>query len=179
MWIEWMRMFLVEVTAENLQAPTRSQSLTLLVDTGATYTTLTPFNGSMARANQSTLKPDPKFPQISGLHSGKSETASALEGGHNPGSGPRRSGFFLDLRRSHGPKWDSLSSLPGERHAMNLEEKIQSIPENERLAAAIYALNTVLIARGIVTREELEEGLDSWLRRKELLREKATVSSQA
>ena len=62
---------------------------------------------------------------------------------------------------------------------MNLEEKIQSIPENERLAAAIYALNTVLIARGIVTREELEEGLDSWLRRKELLREKATISSQA
>ena len=62
---------------------------------------------------------------------------------------------------------------------MNLEEKIQSIPENERLAAAVYALNTVLIARGIVTREELEEGLDSWLRRKELLREKATVSSQA
>jgi len=62
---------------------------------------------------------------------------------------------------------------------MNLEEKIQSIPENERLAAAVYALNTVLIARGIVTREELEEGLDSWLRRKELLREKATISSQA
>ncbi|MBI4590822.1 MAG: hypothetical protein HY725_18510 [Candidatus Rokubacteria bacterium] len=61
---------------------------------------------------------------------------------------------------------------------MNLEEKIQSIPENERLAAAVYALNTVLIARGIVTREELEEGLDSWLRRKELLREKATISSQ-
>ena len=62
---------------------------------------------------------------------------------------------------------------------MNLEEKIQSIPESERLAAAVYALNAVLIARGIVTREELEEGLDSWLRRKELLREKATISSQA
>jgi hypothetical protein len=62
---------------------------------------------------------------------------------------------------------------------MNLEEKIQSIPENERLAAAVYALNTVLIARGIVTREELEEGLDSWLRRKELLRENTTISSQA
>ena len=62
---------------------------------------------------------------------------------------------------------------------MNLEEKIQSIPENERLAAAVYALNTVLIARGIVTREELEEGLDSWLRRKELLREKAAIPSQA
>ena len=62
---------------------------------------------------------------------------------------------------------------------MNLEEKIQNSPENERLAAAVYALNTVLIARGIVTREELEEGLDSWLCRKELLREKATISSQA
>lgn len=58
---------------------------------------------------------------------------------------------------------------------MTLEEKIQRIPEDERLAATVYALNTVLIARGIVTREELEEGLDSWLRRKELLREKATI----
>ena len=62
---------------------------------------------------------------------------------------------------------------------MSLEEKIQSIPEDERLAAAVYALNTVLISRGIITREELEEGLDSWLHRKELLREKATASSQA
>jgi hypothetical protein len=58
---------------------------------------------------------------------------------------------------------------------MNLEEKLQSIPEDERLAAAVYAVNTVLISRGIVTREELEEGLDSWLRRKELLRERATT----
>ncbi|MBI3029757.1 MAG: hypothetical protein HYY64_09625 [Candidatus Rokubacteria bacterium] len=62
---------------------------------------------------------------------------------------------------------------------MNLEDKIQSIPEDERLAAAVYALNTLLISRGIITREELEEGFDSWLRRKELLRERATASSQA
>lgn len=61
---------------------------------------------------------------------------------------------------------------------MNLEEKIQSIPEDDRLAAAVYALNTVLISRGIVTREELEDAFDSWLQRKELLREKATAPSQ-
>ena len=41
----------------------------------------------------------------------------------------------------------------------------------EQLAAAVYALNTVLISRGIITREELEEGFDPWLHRKELLRE--------
>ena len=62
---------------------------------------------------------------------------------------------------------------------MSLEEKIQCIPEDERLAAAVYALNTLLISRGIITREELEEGFDSWLHRKELLREKATAPSQA
>jgi len=62
---------------------------------------------------------------------------------------------------------------------MSLEEKIQCIPEDERLTAAVYALNTVLMSRGIITREELEEGFDSWLHRKELLREKATAPSQA
>ena len=62
---------------------------------------------------------------------------------------------------------------------MSLEEKVQNIPEDERLAAAVYALNTLLISRGIITKEELEEGLDSWLHRKELLREKATAPSQA
>ncbi len=61
---------------------------------------------------------------------------------------------------------------------MNLEEKIQSIPEDDRLAAAVYALNTVLISRGIITPEELEGAFDSWLHRKELLREKATAPSQ-
>ena len=54
---------------------------------------------------------------------------------------------------------------------MSLEEKIQSIPEDERLAAAVYVLNTLLISRGIITREEWEEGFDSWLQRKEVLRE--------
>jgi hypothetical protein len=78
-------------------------------------------------------------------------------------------GFFLDLPRSHGSEWDNSSHLPGD--PMSLEEKIQSIPEDERLAAAVYALNTMLISRGIITREELEEGFDSWLHRKELLRE--------
>jgi hypothetical protein len=106
-------------------------------------------------------------------------TAGALDGRPQSWNRARRFVFFLDLRRSHGTKWNSLSSLSGEQLAMNIEEKIQSIPENERLAAATYALNTVLIARGIVTREELEEGLNFWLRRKELLREKATIFSEA
>lgn len=62
---------------------------------------------------------------------------------------------------------------------MSLEDKIQSIPEDERLAAAVYALNTLLLSRGIITREDLDEAFDSWLHRKELLREKATAPSQA
>src|SRR3989304_609943 len=35
-----MGTFQVEVTVKNLQAPTRSRTLSVLVDTGATYTTL-------------------------------------------------------------------------------------------------------------------------------------------
>lgn len=50
---------------------------------------------------------------------------------------------------------------------MSFEEAMQIASRDERFMATVYAMNTLLISKGIYTAEEFEQFFSEWIRKEE------------
>jgi hypothetical protein len=62
---------------------------------------------------------------------------------------------------------------------MSYEEAINLASRNERFMATVYAMNTLLIHKGIYTHEEFQKLFTEWIRKEEKKKSSSPAISEA
>jgi hypothetical protein len=88
----------------------------------------------------------------------------------------RHNVFDAAATRGYG---SSFSQSAGEEGCMSFDEAIELASRDERFMATVYAMNTLLIHKGIYTQKEFESLFAEWMKKEQRKKANKETSSQA